>query len=87
MYQKEHEEQIVSDILNYYPFHIEHVALKSNKSGRKIWEIQTDQGLKLLKEAQMKPERMLFITQAHAHLQEKGLPVAPIHQTKMAGAA
>ncbi|RJS56286.1 spore coat protein [Bacillus subtilis] len=85
MYQKEHEEQIVSDILSYYPFQIEHVALKSNKSGRKIWEIQTDQGAKLLKEAQMKPERMLFITQAHAHLQEKGLPVAPIHQTKNGG--
>lgn len=85
MYQKEHEEQIVSEILSYYPFHIDNVALKSNKSGRKIWEVETDHGPKLLKEAQMKPERMLFITQAHAHLQEKGLPIAPIHQTKNGG--
>lgn len=57
---KEHEEQIVSEILSYYPFHIDNVALKSNKSGRKIWEVETDHGPKLLKEAQMKPERMLL---------------------------
>ncbi|MGM0862292.1 MAG: spore coat putative kinase CotS [Bacillota bacterium] len=81
MYQKEHEEKLIHDVLAYYPFQVEQVALKSNKSGRKIWEIETDKGPKLLKEAQIKPERMLFITQAHAHLQEKGLPIAPLHKT------
>lgn len=69
-------------ILDYYPFDVKDITLFSNKSGRKTWEIQTSDGVKILKQAMMKPRRMLYIANAHLHLLEKGLPIAPIHLTK-----
>jgi spore coat-associated protein S len=69
-------------ILDYYPFDVNNITLLSNKSGRKTWEIQTSDGVKILKQAQMNPRRMLYIANAHLHLLENGLPIAPINLTK-----
>lgn len=72
-------------VLDYYPLDISDVRLISSRSGRTTWEIDTTQGKKILKQASMKPERMLFIAGAHQHLHQKGLAITPIHETKNGG--
>lgn len=79
----EHEQLL--RVLQFYPFEIGEVRLVSSRSGRTTWEIETDQGTKVLKQAQMKPTRMLFITGAHYHLMKNGLPITPIHTTNNGG--
>jgi spore coat-associated protein S len=75
-------QQQLDMVLSFYPFEVLNTTLKSSRSGRTTWEIETDQGVKILKQAQMNPGRMVFIAQAHLHLLEKGLPITPIHKTK-----
>lgn len=75
-------EQSLQKILNLYPFEIKKVTLLQTKSGRATWEIETDQGLKILKKTDVHPRRMLFIAEAHEYLYKNGLPITPIHRTK-----
>ncbi|MEH7380581.1 CotS family spore coat protein [Bacillus sp. JJ1533] len=79
------EEHFLHSILTLYPFEVKKVKMISSRSGRTIWEVETDHGIKLLKQAHMDPRRMLFIAEAHSHLLEKGLPIANIHKTKKGG--
>lgn len=72
-------------VLSFYPFEIGEARLLSSRSGRTMWEVDTDQGAKILKQADMKPARMLFIAGAHEHLLSNGLPITPIHKTKNGG--
>ncbi|WP_404450404.1 CotS family spore coat protein [Sutcliffiella horikoshii] len=72
-------------VLNFYPLEISDVRLISSRSGRTTWEVDTTEGKKILKQASMKPERMLFIAGAHQHLHQKGLAITPIHETKNGG--
>lgn len=83
--QKENEWTDIQKILDFYPFQLKSIKLLSNKSGRITWEIATDSGTKILKQANMQPSRMIFLAGAHAHLQNQGLPITPIHQTKNGG--
>ncbi|PLR76078.1 CotS family spore coat protein [Bacillus sp. V3-13] len=68
-------------VLDHYPFDAEEIVLLSNKSGRMTWEISTAEGVKILKQAEMNPRRMLYIADAHNHLYENGLPIVPIQKT------
>lgn len=72
-------------VLDYYPLTVQNIRLKSSRSGRTTWEVETDEGTKILKQAEMKPSRMLFIADAHLHLQKNGLPITPLHQTSSGG--
>ncbi|WP_343801613.1 CotS family spore coat protein [Bacillus carboniphilus] len=72
-------------VLEHYPFTIQNIRLKSSRSGRTIWEVETDAGTKILKQAEMKPSRMLFIADSHLHLQQNGLPITTLHQTNSGG--
>lgn len=78
---KEH----LQHVLDFYPFEISDVRLISSRSGRTTWEVETNEGKKVLKQANMKPERMLFIAGAHQHLLKRGLAITPIHETKNGG--
>jgi len=80
--KKQLEQEHLLKVLHFYPFEIGDVGLVSSRSGRTTWEVETDQGTKILKQAQMKPARMLFLAGAHYHLQQNGLPITPIHTTK-----
>ncbi len=82
---QEMEKDHLKLVLDFYPFDISDVRLISSRSGRTTWEIDTNEGKKILKQASMKPERMLFIAGAHQHLHQKGLPITPIHETKNGG--
>jgi spore coat-associated protein S len=64
-----------------YPFEIQNVRLLQTKSGRATWEVETNQGTKILKRTDVHPRRMLFIAEAHEHLYNNGLPITPIHRT------
>lgn len=75
----------IQKILDFYPFQVSNIKLLNNKSGRTIWEVETDAGTKILKQANMKPRRMIFLAGAHIHLQNQGLPITPIHQTNNGG--
>jgi spore coat-associated protein S len=82
-----HEEKFEIDqslqrVLELYPFEIRNVTLLSTKSGRATWEVETDQGYKILKKTDVHPRRMLFIAEAHEHLYNQGLPITPIHRTQ-----
>ncbi len=79
------EREHLSKVLGFYPFEINNITLQSSRSGRTIWEVETEEGMKILKQAQMKPERMLFIAGAHLHLLQNGLPITKIHKTKRGG--
>ncbi len=72
-------------VLDFYSFGISDVRLISSRSGRTTWEVDTTEGKKILKQASMKPERMLFLAGAHQHLHKKGLAITPIHETKNGG--
>ncbi|WP_243385673.1 CotS family spore coat protein [Bacillus kexueae] len=78
----ENANQVLQNILSLYPITVQNVSLLSMKSGRTMWLVETDEGPKVLKNAEMKLERMLFIAGAHEHLQNNGLPIAPIIRTK-----
>ncbi|WP_078381399.1 CotS family spore coat protein [Sutcliffiella halmapala] len=82
---QEVEQHHLQQVLEFYPFDISDVRLLSSRSGRTTWEVDTTEGKKILKQASMKPERMLFIAGAHQHLHQKGLPITPIHETKNGG--
>ena len=82
---EERENNQLLRILQLYPFETGKITLNSSKIGRSTWDVETNQGPKVLKQAQMKPERMLFIANAHIHLQEKGLPIAKLHKTTNGG--
>ncbi|MCA1031208.1 CotS family spore coat protein [Bacillus timonensis] len=69
-------------VLSFYPLEVKNIHLKESRSGRTTWEIETDKGAKILKQAEMNPRRMMFIAAAHIHLQENGLPITPIQKTK-----
>lgn len=75
----------LNKVLSYYPFEVKDIRLLSSRSGRTTWEVQTAQGTKILKQAEMKANRMLFIADAHLHLQKNGLPIAPLYRTKNGG--
>ncbi len=77
-----YDQEYLLKILQFYPFELGEVKLVSSRSGRTTWEFETEQGIKVLKQADMKPHRMLFIAGAHAHLLNKGIPITPIHATK-----
>lgn len=82
---EERQEQVqehLNKVLGYYPFEVKQIKLKSSRSGRTTWEVETDQGIKVLKQAEMNPRRMMFIADAHMHLLNNGLPITPIHKTK-----
>ncbi|MGN7297422.1 CotS family spore coat protein [Ferdinandcohnia sp. SAFN-114] len=72
----------IQKVLQFYPFEFGEITLISNRSGRTTWEVETNNGPKILKQANMKPGRMLFIAGAHLHLQQNGLEITPIHMTK-----
>ncbi|MEH7239229.1 CotS family spore coat protein [Bacillus sp. JJ1562] len=80
--EKNKIEEYLLSILDLYPFEIKNVTLLSTKSGRATWEVETDQGSKILKKTDVHPRRMLFIAEAHEHLYKQGLPITPIHRTK-----
>ncbi|CAG9620285.1 CotS family spore coat protein [Sutcliffiella rhizosphaerae] len=72
-------------VLDFYPLEVSDVWLVSSRSGRTTWEVDTTEGKKILKQANMKPERMLFLAGAHQHLYNQGLAITPIHETKNGG--
>jgi spore coat-associated protein S len=80
-----HENSHLNKVLEFYPFKIENITLLSSRSGRTTWEVETDQGVKILKQAHMNPRRMLFIAGAHMHLLQNGLRIVHLHQTKNNG--
>jgi spore coat-associated protein S len=83
LHEEKHEiEQSLLRILELYPFEINDVTLLSTKSGRATWKVETNQGTKILKKTDVHPRRMLFIAEAHEHLQNQGLPITPIHRTR-----
>lgn len=82
MQPQEKNVDVLEEILSHYPFEVHNISLIAMKSGRTTWLIETDDGDKILKNSEMKLERMLFIAGAHEHLQEQGLPIARIHRTK-----
>ncbi|WP_223700660.1 CotS family spore coat protein [Sutcliffiella deserti] len=82
---QEVEQHHLRQVLEFYPFEITDVKLLSSRSGRTTWEVVTSEGKKILKQASMKPERMLFIAGAHQHLFNKGLAITQIHETKNGG--
>ncbi len=77
--------QYAERVLKYYPIKVNGIKLKSSKSGRTKWIVDTDQGKMVLKQAIMPPGRMLFISNAHEHLQKNGVPMAKIIKTKGGG--
>ncbi|MBS9806196.1 spore coat putative kinase CotS [Bacillus cereus] len=79
------EKEHLNRILSFYPLEVNNIILQSSRSGRTVWEVETNEGLKILKQAHMKPKRMLFIAGAHLHLFQKGLPITKMHQTKRGG--
>lgn len=79
------DQKHLQKILDFYPFEVKDIRLQSSRSGRTIWEVDTDQGTKILKQAELKPTRMLFIADAHLHMQRKGLPITRLHRTKTGG--
>ncbi|MBM7704378.1 CotS family spore coat protein [Metabacillus iocasae] len=78
-------EQSIQHVLQLYPFEVQNITLLTTKSGRVTWEVETDQGVKILKKTDVHPRRMWFIAEAHEHLQQQGLPMAPIHRTTNGG--
>ncbi len=78
-------DQYVRRVLAYYPIDVKGLKLKSSKSGRTKWLVDSDQGKMVLKQTIMPPGRMLFISNAHLHLQNNGLPIAKIIRTKGGG--
>ncbi|MDP5276415.1 CotS family spore coat protein [Chengkuizengella axinellae] len=82
MDQENNQENHLKRVLQLYPFDVGEVHLLESRSGRTTWEVSTDQGIKILKQAHMKPRRMLFIAGAHNDLVQKGIPITPIHKTK-----
>ncbi len=80
--EKKEQQNDLRRILDMYPFEIKDVILLSTKSGRDTWEVDTDQGVKILKKTDVHPKRMLFIAEAHEHLHQQGLPITTIHRTK-----
>jgi spore coat-associated protein S len=79
------ENSHLNKVLEFYPFKAENITLLSSRSGRTTWEVETDQGIKILKQANMNPRRMLFIAGAHIHLLQNGLPIVQLHRTKNNG--
>ncbi|OEH93047.1 CotS family spore coat protein [Bacillus solimangrovi] len=79
------DDNILKRVLDCYSIQVENVKLLTSKSGRTTWLIETSDGEKILKNAQMKPTRMLFIAEAHEHLHNNGLPIAKIHRTTQGG--
>ncbi|WLR42994.1 CotS family spore coat protein [Bacillus carboniphilus] len=79
------ENMKLDKVLDLYPLEIDKVELLSNRSGRTIWEVETEDGNKVLKQAFMNPRRMVFITGAHHHLYNQGLPITKIQPTKKGG--
>ncbi|MCI0765551.1 spore coat putative kinase CotS [Bacillus sp. TL12] len=69
-------------VLQFYPFELNNITLQSSRSGRTIWEVETNEGVKILKQAHMNPKRMLFVAGAHLHLLNNGLPITKLHKTK-----
>jgi len=80
--EEENKQNIIQNVLDLYPFQVQNVSLISMKSGRTTWLVDTDEGQKILKNTEVKPERMLFIAEAHEHLHTNGLPIAKIYRTK-----
>lgn len=80
--EEENNQNVIQNVLDLYPFNVQNVSLISMKSGRTTWLVDTDEGQKVLKNTQIKPQKMLFIAEAHEHLQNNGLPIANIHRTK-----
>lgn len=79
------ESEHLKKVLSFYPFEVSNIILQSSRSGRTMWEVETEEGLKILKQAHMHPKRMLFIAGAHLHLLQNGLPITNIHKTKRGG--
>ncbi|WP_214483309.1 CotS family spore coat protein [Bacillus sp. SM2101] len=81
--EQQHTQDIsyLNRVLQFYPFDILDIHLIESRSGRTTWEVKTNEGEKILKQAQMKPRRMLFIAGAHDHLYKNGLAITPIHKT------
>lgn len=75
-------QEFVEKVLEYYPLEVKEIALVKSKSGRMMWEIETDKGTKVAKAVKMQRKRMIFLTEAHVHLYENGLPISPIQLTK-----
>jgi spore coat-associated protein S len=71
----------IKRILEYYPVLVKKVTLLSKRGGRWRWLIDTDEGAMILKREPRKPEKMLFISGAHRHLQEAGFPIARLVET------
>jgi spore coat-associated protein S len=80
--QKQIEHRIAYEVMKMYPYNVKDITLLSSKSGQTIWQVETDDGGKILRELSIRPERMLFYTEAHLHLQKQGFPIAPLCLTK-----
>lgn len=77
--------EFMNQIIFFYPFEVEKMTPIKNKSGRVTWEIETNNGTKIVKSFQMPPKRIRFLGEAHYHLQNNGLPIVPIHLTSNGG--
>lgn len=78
-------EQFINQIISFYPFEVEKISFIKNKSGRSMWELETNEGVKVIKSFNMPPKRMRFLGEAHLHLQNNGLSIIPIHLTSNNG--
>ncbi|MED2646933.1 CotS family spore coat protein, partial [Bacillus thuringiensis] len=44
------ESEHLKKVLSFYPFEISNISLQSSRSGRTMWEVETEEGLKILKQ-------------------------------------
>lgn len=79
------EQKFIEQVLSFYPFDVKEISPANNKSGRKTWELDTGKDIKIIKSFQMPPKRIKFLGEAHLHLQNNGLPIAPLHVTSNNG--
>jgi spore coat-associated protein S len=75
----------VGQVLSHYAIRPESVRLIFSRGGRSKWLIETGQGNFILRQEQIRPNRMLFIAGAHWHLQQNGLPIAHLIPTRNGG--